>query len=55
MRNGGGGGGDEDRGAEADQRLEDLDSLRQSLLGVEEGREGEEEEETGTDESSVDR
>lgn len=63
LRNGGGrgdadrgrgGGGSGGGGTEADPRLEDLDSLRQSLLGVEEGRE-EEDEETATDESSVDR
>lgn len=63
LRNGGGGvgggGGDEERGrregaTEADQRLEDLDSLRQSLLGVEEGQE-EEEEGSGTDDQSRDR
>eukprot|EP00903_Cladosiphon_okamuranus_P010695 g10108.t1 len=53
LRNSGGGG--DEGGTEADQRLEDLDSLRQSLLGVYEGREEEEDQETTTDESSVDR
>lgn len=42
---GGGGDGEAGRrrggGEEADQSLEDLDSLRQSLLGVEEGQEDE--------------
>lgn len=55
---GGGGGGEEEErgrgaGTEADQRLEDLDSLRQSLLGVEEGQENGEE--TGTDGRTGDR